>query len=102
MIWELAQDHQAGVPDPLLESVKQAMATPGPLSVQPSGNNLNLGFTAIPLGSYVVQWTSNLAAGSWNTLDTINITGLGGGVQVTDAGAVTNQPVRFYRVKTPP
>ena len=102
MIWELAQDHQAGVPDPLLESVKQAMATPGPLSVQPSGNNLNLGFTAIPLGSYVVQWSSNLAAGSWNTLDTTNITGLGGGVQVTDAGAVTNQPVRFYRVKTPP
>ena len=102
MIWEIAQDHQAGVPDPLLESVKQAMATPGALGVQPSGKNLNLNFTAIPLGSYVVQWTSNLVTGSWNTLATTNITGLGGGIQFTDTGAVTNQAMRFYRVKTPP
>ena len=102
MIWELAQDHQAGVPDPLLESVKQAMATPGALGVQPSGKNLNLNFTAIPLGSYAVQWTSNLITGNWNTLATTNIIGLGGGVQVTDVGAVTNQNIRFYRVKTPP
>ena len=29
MIWELAQDHQNGQPDPLLQAVKQALATPG-------------------------------------------------------------------------
>jgi chitinase len=102
MIWELAQDHQAGSPDPLLEAVKQSVASPGQITVQSSGNNFNLAFSGISLGSYAVQWTSNLAGGNWNTLALTNLSGLGGGIQVTDPGALTNQSVRFYRVLTPP
>jgi chitinase len=102
MIWELAQDHQAGSPDPLLEAVKQAVATPGQVSAQPVGNSLKLSFTGISLGSYDIQWTSNLAGGNWSTLTLTNITGLGGEIQVAAPGAVTNQPRRFYRVTTQP
>ena len=102
MIWELGQDHQAGVPDPLLEAVKQAVAAPGQMNAQPVGNNLSLSFTGIALGAYAVQWTSNLAGGGWNTLALTNITGPGGAIRVTDTGALTNQSTRFYRVLTPP
>jgi hypothetical protein len=102
MIWELGQDHQAGLPDPLLAAVKQAVATPGPIIAQSAGSNLNLTFTGIALGAYAVQWTSNLAGGSWNTLADTNVNGPGGGIQVTDTGALTNQSTRFYRVLTPP
>jgi hypothetical protein len=63
---------------------------------------LNLSFTGIALGFYNVQWTSNLVGGNWSTLALTNISGLGGGIQVTDPGAVTNQPKRFYRVTTQP
>ena len=102
MIWELGQDHQAGSPDPLLEAVKQAVAAPGQMGVQLAGNNLNLSFTGIALGFYNVQWTGNLVGGNWSTLALTNITGLGGPIQVTDPGAVTNQSTRFYRVTTQP
>ena len=102
MIWELGQDHQAGLPDPLLAAVKQAVATPGPIIAQTAGSNLSLTFTGIALGAYAVQWTSNLAGGSWNTLADTNVNGPGGGIQVTDTGALTNQSTRFYRVLTPP
>lgn len=102
MIWELGQDHQAGLPDPLLEAVKQAVAAPGQMGVQLVGNNLNLSFTGIALGFYNVQWTGNLFGGNWSTLALTNITGLGGQIQVTDPGAVTNQSARFYRVTTQP
>ena len=100
MIWELAQDHTPNTPDPLLQAVKQAIATPGQTNLQAIGNDITLNFTAIPLGSYRVQWSSDLAV--WNTLLTTNIAGLGGLVQITDAGAATNQAVRFYRIQTPP
>jgi len=59
-------------------------------------------FQTIPLGSYEVQWSSNLASGFWNSLLTTNITGLGGTLQIKDSGVLTNQPRRFYRVLTPP
>jgi chitinase len=101
MIWELAQDHHANQTDPLLQAVKQALATPGMASIQRNGSNLNLSFNSIPLGSYRVQWTSNLTAGVWNTLFTTNITGTGGVMQITDPGAVSDAR-RFYRIKTPP
>ena len=102
MIWELAQDHTAGIPDPLLEAVKQAIATPGMVSLKSSGQDINLTFTNIALGSYRVLWNSNLSAGVWNTLLITNISGPGGALQIRDPGAVTNQPQRFYRVQTPP
>jgi chitinase len=100
MIWELAQDHHAGQTDPLLQSIKQALATPGLASLQAGGSNVDLGFTSAPLGSYSIQWTSNLA-NPWNTLVITNESGSGGVFHVRDPGSLTD-PSRFYRVKTPP
>jgi len=102
MIWELAQDHTPNTPDPLLQAVKQALATPGQVNLQISGNDINLTFSSIALGSYRVQWSSGLTAGLWNTLLITNISGSGGPLQITDFGALTNQLERFYRIQTPP
>jgi len=101
MIWELGQDHQANVPDPLLQAIKQALATPGWIALQTSGNDVRLTFATIALGSYRVQWCSNLTAGVWNSLLMTNISGLGGPLQITDFGVLTNQVERFYRIQTP-
>jgi chitinase len=102
MIWELAQDHHANQPDPLLQAVKQALATPGTVAIQLNVPDIYLSFTSAPLGFYNVQWTSNLNSAVWNTLVVTNVVGTGGVMQVTDPGAVLNQPDRFYRVRTPP
>jgi chitinase len=101
MIWELAQDHHASQPDPLLQSIKQALATPGSTNIQLADSNIDLSFILIPLGSYQVQWTSNLHATAWNTLTLTNVTGTGGILHVTDPAA-TNQSNRLYRVQAPP
>jgi len=52
MIWELAQDHHSGQPDPLLQSIKQALATPGRTAIQFNGSDADLSFATLPLGSY--------------------------------------------------
>ena len=101
MIWELAQDHHANQPDPLLQAIKQALATPGVMAVQRSGQDIDLSFSSIPLGSYRVQWVSNLTTGIWNTLIITNVSSTGGVLRVTDPGAL-GQPGRFYRIQTPP
>jgi chitinase len=105
MIWELALDYFAAQPggqrNPLLEAVKQGLATPGLTAIQLSNQQVNLSFTSLPLGSYRVEWTSNLTAGVWNTLAVTNVSGSGGLLQVTDPDPAT-QPQRFYRVQTPP
>jgi chitinase len=100
MIWELAQDHHAGQPDPLLQSIKQALATPGSTAIQLNGQSIDLGFASTPLGSYRVQWSSNVSGGAWNTLAVTNVSGTGGVLHVSDPSA--NQGQRFYRVQTPP
>ncbi len=102
MIWELAQDHQAGQPDPLLQALKQALVTPGLTGIQSSNNDINLVFNAIALGSYRVQWLSSLTDGVWNTLLITNVSNAGGVLEVTDPGVMTNQFQRFYRIQTPP
>jgi chitinase len=102
MIWELGQDHQNGLPDPLLQAVKQAVATPGEITCQKNGSDIALQFSAIALGKYSILCTSNPALSSWNVLLITNIPGPGGNVRVTDPGATTNLPIRFYRVQTPP
>jgi len=102
MIWELAQDHQSGQPSPLVQALKQALATPGLTSIQNSNNDINLFFNAIALGSYRVQWMSNMTAGAWNTLLITNVSNAGGVLQVTDTGVLPNQLQRFYRIQTPP
>jgi len=101
MIWELAQDHQAGQPDPLLQALKQALATPGLITIQNSSANIELSFTSLPLGSYLVEWTGDLTGNVWNTLAVTNVSGPGGSLQVVDPDAAS-QPQRFYRVQTPP
>jgi chitinase len=100
-IWELSQDHVSGQSqsDPLLEAVKQAAATPGSLTAQHSGKNINLSFNSAPLGNYSVQWSTNLTK-PWNTLVSTNVglTGTGDVIQIQDPA---NQPLRFYRVQSP-
>jgi chitinase len=102
MIWELAQDHQSGQPSPLVQALKLALATPGLTGIQNSNNDVNLFFNAIALGSYRVQWMSNLTAGVWNTLLITNVSNAGGILQVIDSGVIASQLQRFYRIQTPP
>jgi chitinase len=102
MIWELTQDHQSGQVSPLMPAINQALATPGMVNVQMFGSDLILSFASAALGSYEVQWTSNLVAGNWNNLFATNIAGIGGTTQFTNVGASTNQVLRFYRIRTPP
>jgi chitinase len=101
MIWELAQDHRNGQPDPLLLAVKQSLATPGLITIQCTGQNVELNFASLPLGSYRVEWTRNLTDGIWNTLVVTNISGPGGNLRIVDPDA-NGQPQRFYQVQTPP
>jgi chitinase len=101
MIWELAQDHQSGQSSPLVQALKQALATPGLTSIQFSNQNINLSFPSLPLGSYRVQWTSDMTLNAWNTLVVTNISGPGGILQIADPN-FSSQSKRFYRVKTPP
>ena len=101
MIWELAQDYMLNTPQSLLEAVKQTLATPGATSLKKNGGDVNLTFTSAALGSYRVQWCSDLTLGIWNSLLTTNFLGAGRLLQITDPGAVTNQPKRFYRIQTP-
>jgi len=99
ILFELADDHTGNGPDPLLEAVKAAVATPGAVTIQRDGQSNVLSFTSAPLGSYNIQYTTNLVSSVWNSLLITNETGAGGVRQVIDT---TNQPRRFYRVKTPP
>jgi len=101
MIWELAQDHQNGQSDPLLQAIKQALATPGLITLQSVGPGIALYFTGVPLGSYDVEWSSNLTGNFWNTLVITNVSGSGGVLQIVDPNAA-GQPQRFYRIQTPP
>ncbi len=105
MIWELGEGYRATQPagqrDTLLQSIKQAMATPGKTAVSRSGTNIQISFASAPLGLYRVLWSSNAVAPVWNTL-TNNVPGTNGPMQVTDPGAVGSQSQRFYKVQTPP
>jgi chitinase len=100
MIWEIAQDYRTNGPAPLMGAIKQALATPGKLTVQRGGQNLTLSFRSAPLGSYRVEWKSNLTAASWNTLLVTNMAGTGGVMQVTTQTPL-NPAQGFYRVKSP-
>jgi chitinase len=101
MIWELSLDHQNGQTDPLLLALKQGLATPGPLAIQNVNQKVSINFTSLPLGSYSVEWNSNLTSNVWNTLIITNVSGTGGVLQTVDPNAA-NQARRFYRVQTPP
>lgn len=100
MIWELAQDFTPGQPQPLLQAIKQSLATPSLTSVQENGGYVDFDFTSLPLANYRIQWSSNLSNSAWTTLTT-NVHGTGGVLQYMDPTPAT-QPQRFYRVQTPP
>jgi hypothetical protein len=101
MIWELAQDHLSGQPDILLQTIKQAFATPGKLGIQRTNANTALNFNAIALGSYRVLWSGALTSNSWNTLVITNLSGPGQLLQIVDTNTAGQSP-KFYRVQTPP
>jgi len=106
MIWELGQGYISSQPpgerEPLLQAINQAMlATPDITAIQRSNQDIVLSFVSMPLALYRVQWTTDLAGGAWNTL-TNNLSGTGGIMQVTDAGAAASPLPRYYRVRTPP
>ena len=101
MVWELSQDFQSGKPQLLLSALKQSLTTPGPMTILNSGSQVELNFLSIPMGSYSVEWESNLAGGIWNTLTITNVSGTGGVLQVFDSRP-PSAAQRFYRVQTPP
>jgi len=105
MIWELAQDYRptqpAGQRDPLVQAIKQSLATPGPLAIRATGQNIQLSFNSLPLALYRIEWKSNFNAALWNTL-TNNVSSTGGVLQIADPSTISGQPQRFYRVQTPP
>ncbi len=105
MIWELGQAYFAGRPAdqraPLLQAIKDSVATPRFTAVAFTNNALALTFTTLPLASYRVLWTADLVAPVWNTL-TNGVPGSGAIAQVTDPTVATNTSRRFYRVQTPP
>jgi hypothetical protein len=100
MIWEIAQDHQSGQVDPLLLAIKQALASPGPITIQSTNQDITLTFNGIALGSYRVQWTDSLISNVWNTLAVTNVSGPGQPLQILDPNPFV-WPQRFYRVQSP-
>ncbi len=102
MIWELALDHANSTPDPLLQAIKASIATPGPAVIQRAGQDINLTFAGIALGSYRILWANTPSSDLWSTLMITNVPGLGGLMQISDPGVITNRLQRFYRVQTPP
>jgi chitinase len=103
MIWNLNQDYVPSQPvgqqTPLIQALKQSVATPQITSAQLSNGTVAFSFTSLPLAYYRILWSSNVASDSWNTLTT-NLTGTGGLLNVTDSNI--SQSERFYRVQTPP
>ncbi len=105
MIWELSQDYFSAQPpaqrNPLMATLKQAMATPDFTAIQLNLQNVELSFSSIPLGLYRILWSSNLFNPTWNTLtNNVNATGLE--LQLTDPTPPASNAMRFYRVQTPP
>jgi chitinase len=103
MIWELTQDYFPAQPGgqrtPLVQAIKQGLATPRFSSIQFDGQSIQLSFDSLPLGLYRVQWASNASGGAWSTLSN-NVPGTGNPLQITDTN--TPQAQRFYRIQTPP
>ncbi|HEX4120518.1 MAG TPA: glycoside hydrolase family 18 protein [Verrucomicrobiae bacterium] len=104
MIWELSQDYfssePAGQRTPLVAALKQSLATPSISAMELNGGVISFSFSSLPLGLYSVEWTTNLAAPSWNILSN-NVAGTGTNVVINvPAGAA--QTERFYRIQTPP
>ncbi|HVM48925.1 MAG TPA: glycoside hydrolase family 18 protein [Candidatus Acidoferrum sp.] len=115
MVWEVGDGYRPGLPsgqrEPLLQAMKAAVAAPSLAGIQASNQDIQLRFNSIPLAQYRVLWTSDLESGAWNSLTSsipggasMPLTNINSGtnVLVTDCGALTNAPRRFYLLQTPP
>lgn len=104
MIWEVAQDYfptqPIGQRNPLMQAIKQGLATPTINSIELSNQVVSLSFTSLPLGSYRVTWSGDLAGNLWNTLAITNATEDTGVTKIIDASPPPSP--RYYRVQTPP
>jgi len=104
MIWELGTGYRptqpSGLRDPLLQAVKASLATPSITRVEIAGSEVQLAFTALPLASYRVEWTTNLPSTSWNTLTNL-ASDASGELQAVDQLPLAKEH-RFYRVLTAP
>jgi hypothetical protein len=77
-------------------SFSASVPVPVPLSVQTSGTNFILSWTAIAGQTYQVEYKDDLTAPSWNALGS-PVTGNGGSLTITnDFGASTQ---RFFRLR---
>jgi len=90
-----------GQPDPLLQAVKQSLASPGQITIQQTGQDVTISFNSIAWVRIVSNGRMIWAAVSWNTLAVTNISGPGTPVQIVDTNPFS-QPQRFYRVQSPP
>jgi fibronectin type 3 domain-containing protein len=68
--------------------------------MQASGNDMRLSFQTVPGKTYRVEYSDNLLADSWKTVQD-NITGTGSTVEIDDTGAAVQQK-RFYRIVVHP
>ena len=64
-----------------------------------AGGTFRLRITTTPGRSYVVEGSTNLLPGSW--VQVTNFTATGSLTTVTNTGALLQQPLRFYRARTP-
>ena len=105
MIWELRQGYRSAQPagqrDALLQSLKQALATPRLMGIQRTNEDIRISFSSLPLAAYRVLVSTNLPSGPWATL-TNNVPGTGAPILLEDPSAATRPQPGFYRVKTPP
>jgi chitinase len=89
MIWELAQDHQPGRVDPLLQALKQALNAPG-LSRSPTGgDHPKLAIERTGLEVLRAPWAGKDSAD------------LLGGLQAADPSYLATQPRSLYHTPTP-
>ena len=65
------------------------------VSITAAGSNIEIQFTTAAQLLYILEYTTDLVAGTWTPL--IGYTGQGGNVTLTDFNALL-QPQRFYRV----
>ena len=105
MVWEVAQDYlpaqPAGQRNPLMQAIKQGLATPAFTAIELSNQAVNLSFTSLPLGSYRVEWSGALPVDFWSSLTTTSVAGDTSIIMITDATPLSAAS-RFYRVRTPP
>lgn len=105
MIWELSQDYFPGKPlgqrNPLIQSIHDALESPGRVDVRQEAGEIVLHFAGIPMAGYRVERTDNLTGGSWQTMQVVQCNDPECEWTLRDALKPDAQ-VRFYRVRTPP